>query len=138
MLESLLNKVKGLKAYNFLKKKLQHRCFSLNIVKFLRTFILKNTCEWTLLQIPERPYSKRVLLYLLNEMPELMEFVTWAGWFSGHRFKLEAEDFIFHIPLRSFPNFRLKILVLCSTRSLPSFYFSLFFSQLVHTCSKIG
>ena len=23
--------------------------------------------------------------------------VTWASWFSGHRFRLEAEDFIFHI-----------------------------------------
>ena len=61
-----------------------------------------------------------------------------VGWFSGQRFKLEAKDFIFHIPLRSFPNFGLKILVLCSARSLWSFYFSLFCSQLVYTCSKIG
>ena len=31
--------------------------------------MFENTCERLLLQIPERPYSKRVLLYLLNEMP---------------------------------------------------------------------
>ena len=31
-----------------------------------------------------------------------MEFVALASSFSGHSFKLKAEDFIFHIPLRSF------------------------------------
>ena len=64
--------------------------------------------------------------------------MTLASWFSGHSFKLEAEDFILHIPQRSFPNFGLKILVLCSARTLWSFYFSLFCSQLVYTCSKFG
>ena len=34
-----------------------------------------------------------------------------ASWFSGHIFKLEAEDFILHIPQRSFPNFGLNILL---------------------------
>ena len=32
---------------NFMK--IQHRCFPVNIVKFLRTFILKTICEWVLL-----------------------------------------------------------------------------------------
>ena len=41
MLESLLNKVAGLKACIFIKKRLQHRCFPVNIAKFLRTPILK-------------------------------------------------------------------------------------------------
>ena len=30
---------------------------------------------------------------------------------------MEAKDIIFHIPWRSFPNFSLKILVLCSART---------------------
>ena len=44
ILESLLNKV-GLKAWNFIKKRLQHRCF----LKFLKTPFLQNTsggCFW--------------------------------------------------------------------------------------------
>ena len=58
---------------------------------------------------------------------------TWLSSFSGHRFKLESEDFIFHILQRNFSNFSIKILVWCSVRSLQSFYFSLFCSQLVYT-----
>ena len=65
-------------------------------------------------------------------------FVTWVSWFSRHKFKLEAKDFIFHILQGNFANFGVKILALCLTKSLRSFYFSLFRSQLVYTCSKHG
>ena len=41
-LESLLIKVVGLRASNFIKKKLQHRCFPANIATFLRTAFLYN------------------------------------------------------------------------------------------------
>ena len=37
MLESLFNKVAGLKACKFIKNRLQHRRFPVNIAKFLRT-----------------------------------------------------------------------------------------------------
>ena len=37
VLESLFNKVAGLKACNYIKERLQHRCFPVNNVKFLRT-----------------------------------------------------------------------------------------------------
>ena len=44
VVEFLFNKVAALKARNFIKKKLQHRCFPVNIAKFLRTsFFLQNT-----------------------------------------------------------------------------------------------
>ena len=36
---------KHLQSCNFIKKRLQHRCFSVYIVKFLRTPALKNICE---------------------------------------------------------------------------------------------
>ena len=39
------NKVVGVKACNFIKKALQHRCFPVKFAKFLRTPILKNICE---------------------------------------------------------------------------------------------
>ena len=40
--KSLLNKVAGHKVCNFIKKRLQHRFFSINIGKFLKTPVLKN------------------------------------------------------------------------------------------------
>ena len=45
MLEFLFNIVPGLKASNFIKKRLQHRCFPVNNEKILRTPILKNIYE---------------------------------------------------------------------------------------------
>ena len=58
MLESYFNKVAGLKACNFIKKRLQHRCFSVNTVKFFRAPILKNICKrlllyWIIYQLRE-------------------------------------------------------------------------------------
>ena len=41
----------GLLACNFIKKRLQHRCFLANIHKFLRTPVLKNICERLLLRV---------------------------------------------------------------------------------------
>ena len=41
ILESLFNKVAGLQACIFIKKRLQHRCFPVNIAKSLRGPILK-------------------------------------------------------------------------------------------------
>ena len=39
------NKYAGLQFCNFIKKRLQHRCFPVNIAKFLRTPVSKNICE---------------------------------------------------------------------------------------------
>ena len=47
--ESLFNKVAGLKAYKFIKKRLWQRCFLVNIVKLLKTaFFIEHLC-WLLL-----------------------------------------------------------------------------------------
>ena len=50
MLESSFNKLTGFKTCNFLIKRLQHRCFPLNIAKFLKTLILMKICEQLLVQ----------------------------------------------------------------------------------------
>ena len=50
VLESSFNRLVGFKTCNFLKKRLQHRCFLVNIAKFLRTLILMTICEQLLLQ----------------------------------------------------------------------------------------
>ena len=43
VLDSLLNEAAGFQA--FIIERLQHRCFPVNIVKFLRSDFLKNICE---------------------------------------------------------------------------------------------
>ena len=52
VLESLFEKVAGLKVCNFIKKRPQHRWFPVNIAKFLRLSILKNIgCFLTVLMV---------------------------------------------------------------------------------------
>ena len=51
VMEWLFNKVSNLKACNFIKKRLQRRCFHVIIARFLRVPILKNICERLLLQM---------------------------------------------------------------------------------------
>ena len=43
VLESYFNRVSGLRVVTLLKKRLQHRCFQINFMKFLRTPFLQNT-----------------------------------------------------------------------------------------------
>ena len=50
-------------ACNFIRKRLQHSCFPVNIAKILRTHILKNICERLLL---ERASEILLLLILVN------------------------------------------------------------------------
>ena len=45
VLESLFNKGAGIQACNFIKKRLQQKCFPVNIAKFLKISILKNMCD---------------------------------------------------------------------------------------------
>ena len=50
--ESLFNKVPGLKACNFIKKRLRHRCFPVKFAKCLQYLFLQNTpgsCFWVLI-----------------------------------------------------------------------------------------
>ena len=51
MLESFFKKAAGLKACNFIKKRLQHRCFPVNFAKFLRIpFVTGHLHRWLLLE----------------------------------------------------------------------------------------
>ena len=51
VLESLFNKNKDVRVCNFIKKRLQHRCFPVNIAKFLRTAYFKDLLRWLLFQV---------------------------------------------------------------------------------------
>ena len=56
MLESLFNKVAGLKAWNFIKMRFQHRCFPVKFPKTLRTLILKNIYKRLVLDFKVNKY----------------------------------------------------------------------------------
>ena len=45
------NKVEGIRPTTLLKRRLWHRCFPVNLTKFLRTPFLKEHLRWLLLQI---------------------------------------------------------------------------------------
>ena len=51
VLEYLFHKVAGLKTCNFIKKRLLHRCFPVNIAKLLRTAFFIEHLWWLLLQL---------------------------------------------------------------------------------------
>ena len=49
VLESLFNKAVGLQSCDFIKKRLRHRCFPVNIAKFLRTAFFIEHLWWLFL-----------------------------------------------------------------------------------------
>ena len=57
------NQVKGCQVCNFIKKIFQHRYFSVNIVKFLKTVILKKICEqlWLLICCKTKLEKKKIV-----------------------------------------------------------------------------
>ena len=68
VLESLLKNVASLKACNFIKKKLQNRCFPVNNAKFLILLISKIICERMLFDffnglLLHQPRASRSRLY---------------------------------------------------------------------------
>ena len=59
------NKVAHLKAYNFIKKRVQYSCFPVNIGAFWRRPILKNICKWQLLLTILKHFICTVLILCL-------------------------------------------------------------------------
>ena len=72
MLESLFNKVAGLQASNFIKKRPQQRYFLVNITKSLRTPILKNICERLLLHF-WKVFCENILQIITKQREHLMK-----------------------------------------------------------------
>ena len=76
----LFNKVAGLKPATLLKKRLCHRCFPVNFMKFLRTPFLQNTSGLLLL------FLKRggIPLLSLNKLGNSWEKTSWE---TNHEIK---------------------------------------------------
>ena len=85
VLESLFKNVAGLKACNFIKKRPQHRCFLVNIAKFVILLISKNICEWlrfdffngSLLHGPEGSRSRMYDGVRLQGLSHRTSFFSW-------------------------------------------------------------
>ena len=78
VLESLFNKVAGLQPCNFIKNRLQHRCFFVNIANFFKTPILKNVCERLLLELLSMAASVRECLRsrILESLPKISKILA--------------------------------------------------------------
>ena len=87
ILDSLFNKVAGLKVCNFIKKRLRHWYFPVNIAKFLRTPILKNIFKWLLLKI-EMNSLRNILLYYLHSL----DWCVTLLWFNGFCIRTMGRD----------------------------------------------
>ena len=85
-------------------------------------------------------FKEHLRLLLLWFILVVLMVVTWVNWFSRHRFKLEAKDFMFQIPNspEKFCKFQRANTCFVFNKKSSGFYFSLFHSQLVYTCSKHG
>ena len=82
LLEPLFTKVVGPKAWNLIKKRLQHRCFPVNFALFVKKPYLQNTFGWLLLLIPlfqPRFYS---LITLFSFFASFFSFYycSWQIW----------------------------------------------------------
>ena len=51
LLEYLFIKAAGLQGWNFIKRRLRHRCFLMNIAKYLRTTLYRENLRWLLLKV---------------------------------------------------------------------------------------
>ena len=96
VLEFLLNKVSDLTDCNFIKKRFQHRCFTLNIANFLRKAFLQNTtggCFCTLgTTVPEnidrrhgKKHSHNTFSYNYMRSPTQPEHNSWRSKYSDEK-----------------------------------------------------
>ena len=101
MLEPLFNKVAGLKAYNFIKKRLQHRCFPVNIAKLLRTAFFIEQLRWLLLDFLKNLLKTTLKIIISQE--------GFSQKFLRNDFLVFAEAFLKITPLQVFRSFCLSL-----------------------------
>ena len=125
MLESLFNKVAGLSACSFIKKRLQHRCFPVKLAKFLRTSILKNICERLLLKIST--LQKKLFIDFFHK---IMTFIIITITFKALKFLL---SFCVVFATLFYKNIHSSPLCKLSSSGLIDYYVETFFTKIAHT-----
>ena len=86
LLESLFHKIAALQVCNFIKKRLQHMCFAVNIAKFLRAPILKNICERLLLYNTFQRLSSVCKSSINLSVSESLSFLLATFWYHMNWF----------------------------------------------------
>ena len=117
MFEFLLKKVASLQAYNFIKKRLQHRCFPVNIAKFLRTAFLWNTSPVAAIEPTEDTYEY-LLFFSFSKNKSLPSFFfKYFQPLTSWKLLLSAITFFFM--RRNIPRawFVLAVALVCNVKS---------------------
>ena len=83
MLESL-NKVAVLQVCNSPKKRLQHRCFPVNISKFLRTAFFVEHLRWLLLKLGHFLFLKDATFKIYEDIWHKHNLMIYSSFDSGH------------------------------------------------------
>ena len=106
------NQVKGCQVCNFIKKIFQHRHFSVNIVKFLKTVILKKICEqlWLLICCKTKLEKKKKLCVFFTKYTFFGEkniFIskknfTLKNFFTEKNFFYREKKYIFFLQKKIF------------------------------------
>ena len=78
VLESLFNRVSGSRLATLLKGRLQHRCFQVNFVKFLRTPFLQNTSVICLSLISQRSFMYLFKPSFVRKMDKTHNFAIFS------------------------------------------------------------
>ena len=83
--ESLFNKVAGRRPATLFKKRLWHKCFPLNFVKFLRTPFLQNMSGRLLLENVPVSTEQKLILPLLNSKTRIWDLLSKSNFNSWKR-----------------------------------------------------
>ena len=129
VLESLFYKFVGLFACNFIKKRLQQRCFSVNIGKFFKNAYFEKYMQTTSVNSRTTVFQESLALLILTKCLNIWNLsLGWVGLAAaGSNWKPIILSSIFS---RVFQILVWKYLF-CVQQEVCSFYFSLFCSQLV-------
>ena len=111
------NCVGDIQPCNFVKKRTQHRCFSVHIAKFLRTSILKKISYWLFLplevfckdfvdisyeNVSFRKVQDSIWLQVMYYLTRITYwFVKYLFWIDGDKLRVLPEDFSLRRSYRS-------------------------------------
>ena len=115
-----LNKNAGLQSSNFTKKRLQHRFFTENIEKFLRTSVLENICERLFERFPTWASNIKSNMGIEEDIFSKTKYGNWRRHFlknkkNHSKFSKLKKTYLFMMLLIAF----LDISTVCRRRRLP-------------------
>ena len=86
-----LNKNADLSSWNFIKKRLQHRFFTVNIAKFLRAPVLENICERLFERFPRWASNITSKMGIEEDISSQTKHENWRGHFLKNKKKKHSK-----------------------------------------------